>query len=224
MIGFRPEELTGKNIRDFILPENLSKAESIFDYMHEMIRLPRFTIEYQFKVKSGTVKWIESVISFHKEEGNLPRYLALSRNINERKYVEEKLRESESRYLVETMSEIIVRLDLKCKILFQNQALRELTGQEVKTSEGRHFSEYTIHEDYGKMAEFINKSRTERADTQNFELRLKSKRKGLRYYHVLITLTRNEAERNTEILMTLTDITERKKMPEQLKQSQEQLS
>lgn len=224
--GFRPEELTGKNIRDLILPENLRKAEAIFDNMHEMIRLPQFTIEYQIKVKSGAVKWIESVISFLKEEGNPPRYLAVSRNITERKYVEEKLRESESRYryLVETMSEIIVRLDLKGNILFLNQAWRELTGHEVKTSEGRHFSEYTIHEDYGKIADFINKSRTEGADTQNFELRLKSKRKGLRYYHVLITLTRNEAERNTEILMTLTDITERKKTLEQLKQSQEQLS
>lgn len=224
--GFKPEELTGKNIRDFILPENLEKTRSIFDNMHEMIKLPQFIIEYQINVKSGSVKWIESVISFLAEEGEPHRFLAVSRNITERKSVEEKLRESESRYryLVETMSEIIVRLDLNGTILFLNQAWRELTGYEVRLSSGRHFSEFTIQEDYRIITDFINNSRTEGVETQNFEMRLKSLRKGLRYYHVHITLTRNEIEKTTEILMTLTDVSERKKTLEQLKQSQEQLS
>lgn len=91
ILGYEPDEITGKNIFEFIHPEDLERVFAIF---MEGIEIPDFitTIEYRFRSKTGEWKFFEST---GKNLLHLPEISAVvtnSRDITVRKNLELRLR------------------------------------------------------------------------------------------------------------------------------------
>jgi PAS domain S-box-containing protein len=93
IMGYKPKELIGKTPVDFAHPED--KDNIINDFKngikgHSGINVSRF------KCKNGEYKWFESIGNIsYDENGNPIRMFTVSRDITERKIIEEKLRNSE---------------------------------------------------------------------------------------------------------------------------------
>ncbi|MFX1340201.1 MAG: PAS domain S-box protein, partial [Promethearchaeota archaeon] len=93
IMGYTPKELIGKSPLDFAHPED--KEKILHDFKngingHNIVNLSRF------KSKDGKFKWFESIgNTSYDDKGNPLRMFTVSRDITERKIIEEKLRESE---------------------------------------------------------------------------------------------------------------------------------
>lgn len=91
ILGLPPEELEGKNIFDFVHPDDVSTASASFK---ESLNNPGKTqvAEYRFRNQDGLWHYLESKSNFSGSEHNLNGVVVNSRDITERKQTEEKIR------------------------------------------------------------------------------------------------------------------------------------
>lgn len=98
ILGYRPEELIGKNVFDLIHPEDL---KFILDKFNELIEQPgsiSAPTEYRFLHKNKSWCWLETTASNLTLDPVLKAVVANSRDISERKKAEKQLKESEEKY------------------------------------------------------------------------------------------------------------------------------
>ncbi|MFW9991399.1 MAG: PAS domain S-box protein [Candidatus Odinarchaeota archaeon] len=95
LVGYRVEELYGKNLDDFIHPDDLSELTNSFQ---QSVMKPGeiFTTEYRFKHKNGSWRVIESVALNLTDNKAFSGIIFTSRDITTRKEREKRLR-----YIVE---------------------------------------------------------------------------------------------------------------------------
>jgi len=131
--GYEPEELLGRSAFDFIHPEDKKHyLPQLIKYVRDkiiiMVTGKEATItekvEFRYKHKSGEWIYLEGV-------GNIVegRLLFISRDITERKRMEEALKESEEKYrlMVESSGDGIV-ISQKDKFIFVNDAFAKMLG------------------------------------------------------------------------------------------------
>ncbi|MGM0611802.1 MAG: PAS domain S-box protein [Thermodesulfobacteriota bacterium] len=95
-IGYRPDFLFGKNVMDFVHPEDLPHVSEAYQKLVAS-GTPR-RIEYRCRCKDGSYLWIETRGVIIKENNNKQGIVFNSRDITERKQAEEALRESEQKF------------------------------------------------------------------------------------------------------------------------------
>lgn len=98
ILGYKPQNMLGKNIFDFVHPDDLEKVKSS---MQEAVYTPSLSgteyiseVEYRHKTSSDYI-WIETTGKpiFDHERG-LKGFVFSSRNINDRKHAEEQIKTS----------------------------------------------------------------------------------------------------------------------------------
>ncbi len=84
------------------------------------------------------------------DSGGRPLSILLGRLICEREEARQRLEESEAQYrsLVESVEEVIFRLDLEGRLQFLNQAWTEITGWSLRETLGRSFLDFAPPEDH----------------------------------------------------------------------------
>jgi diguanylate cyclase (GGDEF)-like protein/PAS domain S-box-containing protein len=97
ILGYRPEEMVGKNVFDYVHPDDLERVEMAFaEGLIDPKRRP--SVEYRCRHKDGSWVWLESVGTNLLDDPGVGEYVVNSRNVTERKGAEERLREAEERY------------------------------------------------------------------------------------------------------------------------------
>ena len=97
MLGYSSEELVGKNSFDYVHPADLERAEAAFaEGLRDPERRPK--VEYRFRHKDGSWRWLESVGTNLLDDPGVNEYVVNSRDVTERRRAEERLREAEERY------------------------------------------------------------------------------------------------------------------------------
>lgn len=90
ILGYKPEELIGKNAFEFIHPEDISKSSNSFKYLIEnfgaIVR-----VESRFRHKDGSWCFLESTGSNLLAEPSVKGIVLNSRDITDRKMFEERL-------------------------------------------------------------------------------------------------------------------------------------
>jgi PAS domain S-box-containing protein len=137
VVGYRPEELVGKSVFDYVRPDDLNEAKNMFAglWSRSGVHLP-----FEFKVahKDGSWRHAEFIVNNLLDDPNVRGLVVNQRDMTERKEAEKKLRESEKLYrtVVEQAAENIFLVEVKTKrILEANAALvRSLgyTSEELK--------------------------------------------------------------------------------------------
>ena len=93
ILGYRPENMLGKNILDLVHPDDLERLKSSTRkaiYAHSSNE-----IEYRHKTSSGDYIWIETTSNpIFDHEDNLKGFVCGSRNIDDRKHAEEQIKTS----------------------------------------------------------------------------------------------------------------------------------
>jgi diguanylate cyclase (GGDEF)-like protein/PAS domain S-box-containing protein len=91
ILGYRPEELVGKNIVEFVHPEDVPRIQSI---LSEGIQGPGFSAvgEFRFRHANGSWIYIESSAMNRLDDPVIQGLVVNSRDITERKRAEEALR------------------------------------------------------------------------------------------------------------------------------------
>ena len=137
-LGYHPSFLIGKNVMDFVHPDDLSHVLEQFAVFIESGDTQ--TVEYRYRCRNGSYLWLETAGRILKDKNGDPKGIVFSsRDITAHKKAEEALRKSEARYreLVENTNSIILRMDLEGRVSFLNDYAKSFFGYEDREIIGR---------------------------------------------------------------------------------------
>ncbi len=123
VLGFSPEQLIGRNVRDFVHESDLLQVD--IKTLHERFN-DRSPVEYRITSASGEYRYLESHIQKFEQEDGSESYLFNSRDITLRKQSEEEIRKLSM--VVEQNPSSVVITDTKGNIEYVNPAFEKITG------------------------------------------------------------------------------------------------
>lgn len=136
------EDMLGKTLSE-VMPQEV--ADIYLSALHEAYEIGISTgKQYSLPVPQG-LGWFElSVARKAVRRGEMPRFIALSRDITERKTLEDAVRESarEFRTLADNLPELIVRYDRDLRCSYLNPAYERLTGVSPKMAQNKTAEEF----------------------------------------------------------------------------------
>jgi len=223
LYDYSKEELLGMNYRQYTDNEN---SKFLFQIFNEVFKTGKHAREIYWQVigKDGTKRYAEASASLLLDpSGNPTGFRGLVRDITERKIMEEKLRNEEHlfRTLAEQSSDIIVLVDRKGVIKYENPAIERVLGYKLEERIGAGLFDL-IHADDVKSItkEALILAKDNQAATLHTEVRLRHKNGSWRTFE--ITATNIVHDRLIEgAIINLRDITERKQAEEAIRKSEE---
>ncbi|MGO9614389.1 MAG: PAS domain S-box protein [Dissulfurispiraceae bacterium] len=134
VLGYRPDELIGKNAFEMIHPEDLPKVKDAF---MQLVQTPnaQLSVEYRFKHKDNSWRTVESTGSNQLSNSIIEGIIVNSRDITERQRAEELLREAykkaedekaKTEAIIAAISDGISIQDTTFRVLYQNQVHKNL--------------------------------------------------------------------------------------------------
>jgi PAS domain S-box-containing protein len=224
ILDYTREELMSKTVHDITFPED----RNLTQYINEKIHKGDYGIidyEKRYMKKDDTPLWVHVTISgVYDSSGRQINSIGTIEDITERKKVEETLRESESRFrtLADNISQIVWIVDKEGNPVWFNKRWYDFTdvGIEEMRSEG---ISNLIHPDYLAVFE---KFRTSILNGQEWEEIYPMLRKDREYRWFLSRAVPIYDEKGNISMWfgTSTDITEQRKIEEELRESEEKFS
>jgi len=126
LLGYEPDELIGHDYFEFLHPDD--PARVIDTYRGIVIAGNTLTTQYRVRAKDGTYRWFESTAGAvpYPGTGEIAEFVAVARDITDRKDAEQKLQQSEAR----------VRL-LSHRLLQSQEAERRRVARELHDELGQ---------------------------------------------------------------------------------------
>jgi len=219
MYGYTSKEAIGKTVGELIDPNMTStQIEQDLDSLHSN---DFHRDEYQCRTKNGQVLDVLASISVIRSAvGELVGYVAVHRNISDRKKTEERIRYLAS--LIDQASDAIFSLDAERKIRSWNKGAEEMYGYKRDEAIGKIGMDLTqasyTREEFNRITESINTSGGWNGDA------IHRNRSGKKIYvYTAITALRNEQNQLTGYVLVVRNITERKLLEEQLRHFNQEL-
>ena len=151
ILGYEPDFLIGKNVMDFVHPEDLPRIlEEFAEFVTSGLA---HRVEYRHRCKDDTYLWLETIGKFLPDGNGRPRKIVFSsRDITDRKQAEEELYKSaamtqallngipESAFLIESDGTIIAANTTVAQRL--SCPMRELIGSNIFTLISKRVAEF----------------------------------------------------------------------------------
>jgi PAS domain S-box-containing protein len=221
--GYELEEIIGEHFSRFYTPE---------DRAHDVPRVALETAEREGRFetegwrvrKDGSQFWASVVIDPIKgPNGNLLGFAKVTRDLTERRAAEDELRASEQRFrlLVQSVTDYaIYMLDRDGRVSSWNAGAERFKGYAANEIMGQHFSQFYTDEDRAAEVPRIALETAEREgrfEAEGWRVR----KDGSRFWaSVIIDPIRNERKDLIGFAKVTRDLTEKRAIEEQLRQSQ----
>jgi PAS domain S-box-containing protein len=226
--GYTAEELIGKPLENSLTPESAAKSRiQLTNAVNNFYAGHKDSIligEAEVYCKDGSTVWIEIGISFlTNEEGRIVEILGDSRNITQRKLMEEALKQSDERHrlLIESLQEGLFVIQ-EGIFTFLNDAIVKIVGYTVSELNGKQFMKVIAPESQGLVLDNYTKRLKCEPASPSYEAWL-LKKDGVSRVPVILSVTVSEFNGKPAIIGTAKDITDLKKTEEKLLQIQDQL-
>jgi len=220
MLGYQKQELLQRGISDVTYEEDYQIDSGLYSELAAGA-LPHYKIEKRFVRKDGQTIWADVTQSAIRDADGNPRYLVgIILDTTERHLAEDALRESERKF-----SLIYDKLPFAATltrprdgfILDVNETFEKIFGYSKQEVIGKTLLELGLVPDAG-VRERILAELHEQYSVRGLELELSTKSNGTRIF--LANLDLVEIRGETYILQTDQDITERKRLEEDLRASE----
>jgi PAS domain S-box-containing protein len=128
LLGYEPEELIGQYVIDLIHPDDLIVSQKKYEQIKNTFEKSIDT--WRFKHKNGEYRIIESKGTVYTNSKNEKRTVVISRDITERKVLEDELKEKTSflSTIMETSPVGIVTVDKTGTITYANNRAEQILG------------------------------------------------------------------------------------------------
>jgi PAS domain S-box-containing protein len=184
----------------------------------------RSTIEEKIVDSQNREIWLETIKSpMFDRSGNIIGTVGIARNITDRKEMEEALRKSEDKYraIFETTGTATAIVDEDTTIELVNSEVEKLSGYAKEEIEGKKsWTEFVVKEDLERLKEYHRLRRIDpNSAPRNYEFRVLDKQGNIRDAFITVDLIPG----TKKTVISLLDITDRKRVNEVLKESEEKL-
>ncbi len=212
LFGWKPEEQIGKGTKDLIHPDDYKLARK---FERKIIKKPeaKGTLEVRYKRKDGEYVWVEITMVNLMSDPDIHGILGNYHDISERKKAEESLINLKTAIEKSRVSVVITSSD--GKIEYVNPFFTEISGYTIDECRGKNpnvlKSNYHSKEYYQVLWETIKSGKT-------WEGELYNQTKNGEYYweNAIISPVENEKKIITHFVAVKTDITEAKKINQEL--------
>jgi diguanylate cyclase (GGDEF)-like protein/PAS domain S-box-containing protein len=229
VLGYDPEEAIGTmNVLDHVHPDDLPHVLEETEKALSEGGIATNKAEYRFLHRDGSWRWMESVGTYLLDDPHVGGVVVTSRDITERKEVEERLREAEERYrtLVEQIP-AVTYIDKATngpdEPIYTSPQIEDLLGYTAEEwLEGRLWPERIHPEDKGRI---LAADERFEAGGEPFseEYRLLARDGSVVWVREDAVLIRGEKGEPLYFQGVLLDITKRKEAEEALRESEERL-
>ncbi|BAP55333.1 signal transduction histidine kinase [Thioploca ingrica] len=221
LLGYKAEALLGQAVQKFIHPQDLKKIKQT--YLQLLSTLTSQTVRYRICHQQGYYIWVETISTLVENTplGNQQEIIAVSRDITERKQVEDNL-QSHLQFLETLMNTIPIPIfykDIQGRYLGCNLAFAQLISDQPPAD----LIGKTVYDiapaAIAQLNTQIDQDLIRRRGKQTYETQVISKNG--RYHDVIFSkaVYFNTNDEIGGIVGAFTDITERKKAEEELRQA-----
>jgi len=176
-LGYDPDFLAGKNVMDFVHPQDLPYVMEKFNQSIDKGNSGK--VEYRYRCKNGSYLWFETTGKVLDDDSGSPKKIIFnSRDVTERHKIENALRKSEERYkqLFNNVPDIIYSIDDNGDIITTNQSAFEKSGYKAEEFQGKPFIDFIHPEDRDTLLNsFLNAIKEKRAKTNGLRFRILKK-------------------------------------------------
>ncbi len=217
-LGYSPDELVGRDVFDFVHPDDLAFAQNFFQEWNQQSG-PAPPVEFRFRHKNGSWRVLEVLGNTMLDEPVVAGIVLNSRDITERKTAEEALKLSESRAtaLLEAIPDMMFRMSREGVYLDYMAEESDLYVPPGEKIIGRDVTDIVPPE----LASFVNQKIKETlasGSIQTFEYQLNFPGRGTVDYEARMVKSGTD-----EVIVIVRDITESKRLDEVVRR-QERLS
>jgi diguanylate cyclase (GGDEF)-like protein/PAS domain S-box-containing protein len=219
MWGYSAEEFEGKTVADLTYPDDLADSQQLNQQLKKMLT-DHLLLKKRYIRKDGSIFWAETIAAAMKDlNGKAKLFIGSSIDITERIKIEEALLESEKRYrrLLEDQTEIICRYKKDGAILYVNEAFCRLFDMNRDALIGQKWQPIVLDEDVSLIMEKLNTLSPENP-VVTIENRVLTAGGVIRWGQFVNRAFFDEQDRLLELQSVGRDITEQKKMQNELQQ------
>ena len=219
LTGYKPEEIINNKVISFGQLIHKDDRDYVWDEVHAGLKdKKRYKLVYRIKTAEGEEKWVwEQAQGVFTADGKLLHIEGFITDITERKLVEETLQKSQQEFasLFKNIPQAVVYLDKNSNIKNISPRFTELFGYTLEEIKDRNINEGFIHPS-GKIEEGKNLDKTASSEGYfNYES-IRKKKDGT-CFPVSISGSNIIIDGQLKgIIGTYFDITERRKMEEEL--------
>jgi len=216
VLGYKPEELIGKNAFEFYHPDDVPGVVRDFSTVAQNPGATR-SLEVRFRHKNGSWRVFEAIGKNIVDDSGAASIVVNSRDITERKRLEEELQRSEEyfRLLIENASDIVTVLNSDGIILYESPSVERVLGYKPEELIDKNVLEFFHPDDVpGAISDFSTVVQNPGA-TRSLEFRFRHK-DGL--WRALEAICKNLVDDSgaARVVVNSRDITERKRGEEEL--------
>lgn len=227
IMGYTEEDIIGKTSIDCNIWENIEDRQRLVDGLRKGGKVTN--LEAVFRTKSGDIRYglmSASVIDLN----GVPHILSITRDITDRKRVEQALKESESKYrlLADNVNDVIFVLDMNLYYTYVSPSVKILRGYEPEEVLNQPSIETVTSSSWDLAMKVVDEvMELEKAGDKEkiplsrmIELEMKRKDGTTVWTEVKLSFIRDESQRPVGILGVTRDITERRQIEEALRDSE----
>lgn len=164
VLGYSPEERAKQHLSDMVTPETYARVVEAFarelekDGAKDADPDRLISIDMEYYHKNGHTVWLENrVRAIRGADGRIVGVYGVSRDITERRAMEEALRASEARFksIITTSKEWIWAIDKDGRHTFSNPAVTNILGYTADEMIGRKAQHFMHKEDIPKAEEVL---------------------------------------------------------------------
>ena len=224
-LDYTRDELLRMSIRDYQTAENAQKTFEVFNQVYET-ELPDKAYHMEAIRKDGVKVTFEVSISLMRDsEGKPIGFRSLSRDITERKKIENALKASEerARTIIATIPDPYFENDLQGKFTYVNAAFRSYSGYTDDEIKDVSFTVFVDKSYVDELFSLYNSVFTTGLPLKNVELEVLMKSGERRQVNLSVSLIRDSQGHPTGFSGIIRDVTEKKKAEELIRQSEQSL-
>jgi two-component system, cell cycle sensor histidine kinase and response regulator CckA len=239
--GYSVEEAMNQRLDQVLTSESAKKARELFE-RERLLEINghhhdpdwSYTTDFEMIHKDGHTFWTEMTMNaLYDDAGRIKGIIGTTRDISERKRVEEMLKDSEKRYrlLAENARDVIWVLDENLRYTYVSPSVKKLRGYTPEEVMNQTMDKVLAPDSYQVAMEiFIKEFELEKKGSRHLhdwsmplELELNCKDGSTVWTEVNISLIYDEADNPTGILGLTRDISARKRAEEELKEHRDNL-
>lgn len=222
ILGYAPDYMIGKNVMDFVHPEDLPRIKEEFG--ESLASGHSGKSEYRYRCKDGTYIWLKTVGNFYKDKDGIPQKIVFGlMDINDRKQAEKTLAKQKQ---ILAQAEALAELEswewdiINDTWLFSDNwvKIHGCVNSRLSTSQ---LISIAHHEDRSAIEEAFTRA-VENGEPYNIEHRIIRQDTGeIRYVCAKGIVEFDDSDKPKSLVGSVQDITERKQAEETLRESEE---